>query len=53
MDDDVKEAFDDIKKNHLKHIYEKIENLSGKVWYILGLLAVLVPLVILVLSKVW
>ena len=53
MDDDVKEAFDDIKNNHLKSIYGKIELLNGRVWYILGALAMILPLVVLVLSKVW
>lgn len=53
MDDDVKKEFDDIKNNHLRSIYNKIGDLNSRVWYILGLLAVIVPLVIVILTKVW
>lgn len=53
MDEDVQKEFDDIKNNHLKSIYLRMSDLNGRVWYILGLLAVLVPLVIVILTKVW
>lgn len=50
---ELKEDIEDIKDNHLPSIYRRIGNLRDRVWYVLGILAILVPLVIVILAKVW
>ena len=51
--EELKEDIEDIKDNHLPTIYRSISKLKEKVWYVLGILAVLVPLIVLILAKVW
>ena len=51
--EELKEDIEDIKDNHLPTIYRSISNLKAKVWYTLGILGVLLPLVIAILMKVW
>lgn len=43
---ELKDDIDDIKDNHLPSIYKRL-------WYVMGVLAVLLPLVIVILAKVW
>lgn len=51
--EELKEDIEDIKDNHLPSIYGSISKLRDKIWYVLGALAILVPLVIAILVKIW
>lgn len=42
---------DDIKRNHLSTIYNRLSSINNRVWYIFGVLAVLIPLIIAILTK--
>lgn len=50
---ELKEDIEDIKDNHLPTIYRSISKLKEKVWWVLGALAILIPLVTAILMKVW
>jgi len=50
---ELKEDIEDIKDNHLPGIYKSISSLRDRIWYVLGVMAILVPLVIVILAKVW
>ena len=53
----IEEDIKSIKENHLISIYKSLGKLRGQVWYILGILGVLVPLALLILgillARVW
>lgn len=51
--EELKEDIGDIKDNHLPSIYKRLGEVEAKVWYILGFSAVLIPLGIVILAKVW
>lgn len=49
---EIRKDIADIKTNHLITIYRELGKLKGYVWYILGALAVLIPLAIAILMIV-
>lgn len=51
--DRIEEDIKDIKDNHLTTIYGALNKVRTRVWYILGVLFVLVPLTVAILAKVW
>ena len=50
---EVKEDVHEIRHNELPHLRAETKGLSRKVYYILGALAVLIPLVVIILERVW